>query len=85
VEAFYQSHRDRFIAPEKRTARNILITVNSAYQENTREVALGRIYSLAATLKCDTEQFAWLAQLKTCVTTHNMVEARPLKGQKDMV
>ncbi len=175
VEAFYQSNRDRFIAPEKRTARHILITVNSAYQENTREVALGRIHSLAATLKCDTEQFAglaqqysecptalqhgllgdvprgklypqldavlfalkegemsdvvesevgfhlikcekiqraktlplhrveasirdtlelrhrrecqnaWLARLKACVTTHNMVEVLPLKGRKDMV
>ncbi len=62
VEVFYQSHRDRFIAPEKRTARHILITVNSAYQENTREAALDRIQQLALLLEQDAEKFPKLAQ-----------------------
>jgi peptidyl-prolyl cis-trans isomerase C len=48
---FYEVHRERFITPERRTARHILITVNEDYPENRRESAQARIAQLADLLK----------------------------------
>ena len=62
VEIFYQLHRDRFVTPEMRMARHILITINPGYQENTFEVALDRIQRLAMMLKRDAKKFPELAR-----------------------
>jgi peptidyl-prolyl cis-trans isomerase C len=50
---FYELHRERFEAPERRTARHILITVNDDYAENTRDAALARLEAIASTLRGD--------------------------------
>jgi len=43
AELFYQLHSDRFVIPEQRTVRHILVTINDEYKENQRDVALARI------------------------------------------
>lgn len=43
VRDYYDSHRDRFVYPETRDARHILVTVNDEFPENCREAALKRI------------------------------------------
>lgn len=40
---FYYMNRDRFVRPEMRKARHILVTINPEFAENTREEALRRI------------------------------------------
>lgn len=62
INIFYEMHRDKFTIPEKRTARHILITVNSEYAENTRETALSRINSLAEELQRKPGRFAKFAR-----------------------
>lgn len=59
---FYELHADRFEAPERRTARHILITVNEEYGENTREAAMARIAGIAAELQDHPERFGELAK-----------------------
>jgi peptidyl-prolyl cis-trans isomerase C len=52
---FYELHRERFEAPEQRTARQILITVNDDYSENTRDVARARLEAIADKLRADSK------------------------------
>ncbi|TVQ93893.1 MAG: nitrogen fixation protein NifM [Chromatiaceae bacterium] len=47
---FYELHHDRFQAPERRTARHILITINDDYPENRRAAALTRLQAIAGQL-----------------------------------
>ncbi|HYN76258.1 MAG TPA: nitrogen fixation protein NifM [Lamprocystis sp. (in: g-proteobacteria)] len=47
---FYEVHRERFITPERRTARHILITVNDDFEENRRAAARARIEQIAQRL-----------------------------------
>ncbi|MEW6765268.1 MAG: nitrogen fixation protein NifM [Pseudomonadota bacterium] len=60
IELFYRLHGDRFVAPERRRARHLLITINEDYAENRRDVALARIKEAAAALH--TQSFALVAQ-----------------------
>lgn len=46
VEAYYANHPERFIKPQQRTARHILITINPDYPDNTPEAAHRRIHQL---------------------------------------
>lgn len=46
VEIYYLQHIDRFSLPETRIARQILITLNDDYAENTRVQAQARMASL---------------------------------------
>lgn len=62
IEAFYTTHRASFDLPETRTARQILITINADYAENTRETAQQRINTLAGELKQHSERFSTLAE-----------------------
>jgi peptidyl-prolyl cis-trans isomerase C len=48
---FYELHRERFTAPEQRTARHILITINDDYSENTRTAARARLEAIAEKLR----------------------------------
>ena len=50
-QLFYELHRERFAAPERRSARHILVTINADYAENTREAALARIEGIAGELR----------------------------------
>ncbi|MCG5495160.1 nitrogen fixation protein NifM [Ectothiorhodospira variabilis] len=58
VKLFYYLHLERFQVPESRTVRQILITINPDYPENTRDQARQRLQALADDLTGDVEQFA---------------------------
>lgn len=62
VEAFYQREPERFLRPEQRTVRHILITINERFAENERRVAKARAEELAETLQKEPEAFAELAR-----------------------
>jgi peptidyl-prolyl cis-trans isomerase C len=59
---FYELHRERFMRPERRTVRQILITVNESFAENTAEQARARIERLAERLGGSPQRFAALAR-----------------------
>lgn len=50
-QLFYTLHPERFITPEQRAARHILITINDDFAENRREASWARMETIAATLK----------------------------------
>jgi peptidyl-prolyl cis-trans isomerase C len=50
MRLYYELNRDRFRIPEKRIARQILVTINPDYADNTRAAAQVRIGKIAATL-----------------------------------
>jgi len=54
---YYYMNVEKFKQPEIRTARHILITVNEASVENTREVSLKKMYSIASRLRKKPERF----------------------------
>ncbi|MBK1720846.1 nitrogen fixation protein NifM [Thiocystis violacea] len=59
---FYELHIERFDAPERRTARHILVTINDAYAENSRAAARERMERVAAELAQRPQDFGALAQ-----------------------
>ena len=61
-EIFYHLHKERFIAPETRTLRHILITVNEEYKENSPEQVRARINAIYQRVKTKPKRFAELAQ-----------------------
>lgn len=61
IGIYYHSHPEKFCCPEQRTARHILICINSQYPENTRENALQRIEKILEKLKLKPKKFADLA------------------------
>lgn len=62
VEAFYVEHPERFVRPELRTARHILITINPDFSDNTPEAAHERIRQLFAKACADPACFGQLAE-----------------------
>lgn len=58
----YELHRDRFTRPERRTVRQILITVNESFPENSIAEALARIERLADRLGGRAQRFGTLAR-----------------------
>lgn len=46
LRLYYELHRRRFISPERRTARHILITLNDRFEENQRDRVLARMQRL---------------------------------------
>jgi len=50
---FYELHHERFVTPQRRTARHILITINQDYAENSRAAARARLEVIADKLKAD--------------------------------
>jgi peptidyl-prolyl cis-trans isomerase C len=59
---YYELNRERFRVPETRTARQILVTINPDYPENTREAAQARIGKCASVLAERPGRFAELAR-----------------------
>jgi nitrogen fixation protein NifM len=57
VELYYYYHPDQFRRPETRRARHILITLNDALPDNTRQAAQIRIEAIAARLARDPKRF----------------------------
>jgi len=62
LRLFYELHRDRFTRPERRTVRQILITVNEDFAENRTAEALTRIERLADRLAGRVQRFGALAR-----------------------
>ncbi len=62
AELFYHLHTDRFVIPEQRTARHILITINDDFAENNREAASSRIKSVQKELLNKPFKFEKLAK-----------------------
>jgi len=62
LRLFYELHRERFSNPERRAARQILITVNESFPENSAAEALARIERLAARLGGRSQRFPALAR-----------------------
>jgi len=57
IETFYQQHLEKFTRPERRRARQILITINEQYQENQKDTAKQRLEKIAQDLKQNPQQF----------------------------
>ncbi|WP_455218911.1 nitrogen fixation protein NifM [Kaarinaea lacus] len=58
IMIYYHMHLDRFKLPETRTARHILITINSDYEENQKQNALQRITKVRDRLQKKSKRFA---------------------------
>jgi peptidyl-prolyl cis-trans isomerase C len=59
---FFELHKERFVRPERRTARHILITVNEQFEENCRDAARSRIERLLDKLDGRPNRFPSLAR-----------------------
>ena len=55
---YYELHADEFVSPERRTARQILVTINHDFKENSREASRARMDRIAAKLKRSPKRFA---------------------------
>lgn len=62
VGSFYRQHRGRFVSPETRKARHILVTINDDFRENTRSEAAKRISRIMDELLPAPEKFTEYAQ-----------------------
>jgi peptidyl-prolyl cis-trans isomerase C len=62
IRLFYEMHSERFEAPELRTARHILITVNPEYVDNTRPNAMARMQEVAERLRGRANRFHDMAR-----------------------
>lgn len=62
ISLYYHAHFEQFRQPERREAYHILISINDAFPENTREHARARIEKLAARLDDKPQLFPELAQ-----------------------
>jgi len=62
VRIFYELHKQRFVLPEKRTTRHILVTINPDFPENTPEAARKRIREYADKARHKPKRFAALAR-----------------------
>ena len=58
VEIFYLQHLDRFLHPETRTLRHILVTINDSLPGSERPSARAKIEAVAERLLKATERFA---------------------------
>ncbi|OQK15543.1 nitrogen fixation protein NifM [Methyloprofundus sedimenti] len=69
IGVYYHMHPEKFVIPERRTVRHILITINDDYAENTRENALLRIQDIGEKLRRKPYKFSELAmQHSECPT-----------------
>ncbi len=57
IETFYQQHIEKFTRPERRRARQILITINDKFQENQKDSAKQRLEKIVQELKQNPQQF----------------------------
>lgn len=69
VEAYYAENPERFVKPELRTARHILVTINPDFSDNTPEAAHKRIRELYDQARADPICFGELAEKNSeCLT-----------------
>jgi nitrogen fixation protein NifM len=57
AELFYRLHIDRFLQPERRRVRHILVTINDSFAENDSDAARQRIEVIAARLAKEPGRF----------------------------
>ncbi len=57
IMIYYHMHHERFQLPETRTARHILITINSDYEENQKHNAFQRLSKIRERLVKKTKRF----------------------------
>ena len=62
IHLFYEMHHKRFLTPETRTARHILITINPDYPENRAENALARMQDVVEKLAGRINRFEHFAK-----------------------
>lgn len=62
IQIYYQLHGDRFMRPETRKARHILVTLNEAFPENTYGNAVERLQPLVEKLRRNPGRFKDLAR-----------------------
>lgn len=62
LRLYYQRQRHRFEAPQRRTVRHILITINPQFAENSPEGAQQRLQSIREAIVQHGQDFAELAQ-----------------------
>jgi peptidyl-prolyl cis-trans isomerase C len=58
IMIYYHMHYEKFKQPETRTARHILITINSDFEENKKENALQRIVKIQGRLLKKAKRFS---------------------------
>lgn len=58
VMIYYHLHQQRFMQPETRTARHVLVTVNDEFPENRRREARARIDDIAGRVRRKPSRFA---------------------------
>ncbi len=61
ARAYYVDHLRKFLLPERREVRHILITINDEHPDNVEAVALRRIQALRSKLVSSPRQFGKLA------------------------
>ena len=72
VELFYLIHNERFVRPERRSVRHLLITINDAFKGNRRANARWRIESILRRVQKAPQRFAELAtRYSECPTALN--------------
>ena len=72
IELFYLLHRERFVQPERRTLRHILVTINDSLKGNQRATARRRIDNVVRQLLKSPERFEELAtRFSECTTALN--------------
>ena len=72
IELFYLLHRERFVKPESRTLRHILVTINDSLEGNQRATARRRIDNVVRQLLKSPERFEELAaRFSECTTALN--------------
>ncbi len=59
---FYEAHWQRFARPQTRVARQILVTINPEFPDNTREKVKQRMSRIQKCLRANPERFAELAR-----------------------
>ena len=62
IRIFYELHKERFVLPEKRTTRHILVTINPDFPENTPEQARKRLQEYADQARRKPKRFTALAR-----------------------
>jgi peptidyl-prolyl cis-trans isomerase C len=55
---YYELHGEKFVTPEQRSTRQLLITVNDDFEENRRAAARARMERIAVKLKHSPNRFA---------------------------
>ena len=72
VELFYLIHSERFVRPELRSVRHILVTINDTFKGNRRAMARWRIENVLRQARKSPDRFAELAMRHSeCPTALN--------------